>query len=248
MEAGYRRAHPVCNHVLSLEIHDIVWFKDGGGNGPDNLLALCPNCHSLHTAGHIPPEAIRYWKQMLITLNHSFDMRSRDLLLLLRSTDGDGISRPYSADGDATLAPLLATGLAEAQFKQGGSGGGPPFAVFKVGPDRPRTRLAARVGDRRRLRVSASPRGFLEGAPARTPESHACACALPGGCTRPRRRYRLPPPLARRWDAHGAAESQSTPLLAPQLAVGRSNVRKSGSRCHSGGPADVLVSSGAQLN
>ena len=54
-------------------------------------------------------------------------------MLLLRSTDGDGISRPYSADGVATLAPLLATGLAEAQFKQGGSGGGPPFAVFKVG-------------------------------------------------------------------------------------------------------------------
>jgi hypothetical protein len=145
MEAGYRCANPVCNHVLTLEIHHIVWIKDGGGNGPDNLLALCPNCHSLHTAGHIPPEAIRYWKQMLVALNHSFDRRSRDLLIFLRSTDGDGISRPYSADGVATFAPLLATGLAEAQFKQGGSGGGrPPFAVFEVGlTDRGRALLRA---------------------------------------------------------------------------------------------------------
>jgi hypothetical protein len=134
--------------VLTLEIHHIVWVKDGGDNGPDNLLALCPNCHSMHTAGRIPPEAIRYWKQMLVALNHSFDRRSRDLLIFLRSTDSDGIERRlYSPDGVATFAPLLATGLAEAQLRQGGGQGFvgvSPVALFEVGlTDRGRALLRA---------------------------------------------------------------------------------------------------------
>jgi hypothetical protein len=133
MEAGYRCANPVCNHVLTLEIHHMVWVKDGGGNSPENLLALCPNCHSLHTQGHIPAPAIRYWKQMLIALNHAFDMRSRDLLLFLRDCERDQFNRPYTSDGVVAFAPLIATGLADARFRQGGFGPGmPPHAIFEV--------------------------------------------------------------------------------------------------------------------
>ena len=49
LEAGYKCANPSCRHILTLELHHIVWVKDGGGNDLENLLALCPNCYSLHT-------------------------------------------------------------------------------------------------------------------------------------------------------------------------------------------------------
>jgi hypothetical protein len=83
--------------------------------------------------------------QMLVALNHSFDRRSRDLLIFLRSTDGDGISRPYSADGVATFAPLLATGWPRRSSNRAAAAGGrPPFAVFEVGlTDRGRALLRA---------------------------------------------------------------------------------------------------------
>ena len=56
LEAGYMCANPACRRILVLELHHIEWVKDGGGNEPSNLLPLCPNCHALHTAGHIPHE------------------------------------------------------------------------------------------------------------------------------------------------------------------------------------------------
>jgi len=70
MEAGYKCANPSCRHILTLELHHIVWVKDGGGSDPENLIALCPNCHSLHTNGYIPTEAIEVWKSLLVSLNN----------------------------------------------------------------------------------------------------------------------------------------------------------------------------------
>lgn len=109
MEAGYKCGNPTCRHILTLEVHHIVWLRDGGGNDTANLLALCPNCHSLHTAGHIPEEAIRHWKGMLVALNHAFGFRSLDLLLFLRTTQDRKLW--YSADGVLQFAGLVAAGL-----------------------------------------------------------------------------------------------------------------------------------------
>lgn len=108
-EAGYMCGNPRCRHVLTLELHHIQWVRDGGGNEPLNLLALCPNCHSLHTAGHIPESAIRHWKGMLEALNHAFGRKSVDLLLFLH----DPQSRQVIVSGDGALqyAGLIAAGL-----------------------------------------------------------------------------------------------------------------------------------------
>jgi HNH endonuclease len=126
LEAGYKCANPVCRHILTLELHHIVWVKDGGSNDPDNLLALCPNCHSLHTQGHIPEKAIRTWKSLLLALN-STNHATADLLLLLaadeeriaspanvtESTDPNKIGLPFRFTGDGlpALSGLLASGL-----------------------------------------------------------------------------------------------------------------------------------------
>lgn len=119
LEAGYKCANPTCRHILTLELHHILWVKDSGTNNPENLLALCPNCHSLHTQGHIPEYAIRTWKSLLLALN-STNHATADLLLLLaddeeRFDSGDSASIAprfrFTGDGLPALAGLLSSRL-----------------------------------------------------------------------------------------------------------------------------------------
>ncbi len=107
-EAGYKCSNPVCRSILTLDIHHLVPVAKKGDNLPDNLLALCPNCHSLHHQGKIPEESLRAWKMLLLSLNEAFDRRSIDLLLAL-----DRVGRPLYVSGDGVLdcASLIATGM-----------------------------------------------------------------------------------------------------------------------------------------
>ena len=86
-EAGYRCANPGCRGIITLDIHHIEYVSEGGGNGADNLLPLCPNCHALHHGGTIPRESIRAWKMLLLSLNDGFSRAAIDLLLALGRTD-----------------------------------------------------------------------------------------------------------------------------------------------------------------
>lgn len=122
LEAGYKCANPTCRHILTLELHHIVWVRDGGENDSSNLLVLCPNCHSLHTYGHIPEQAIQTWKSLLIALN-SANHGTADLLLVLSAdeirtkepTTGTAFNLPYRFTGDGlpSLAGLLTSGIIE---------------------------------------------------------------------------------------------------------------------------------------
>ncbi len=125
MEAGYMCANPACRNIIIMEIHHIVWVKEGGGDEPSNLLALCPNCHALHTKGEIPQAAIRHWKGMLVALNEAFDRRGMDLLLFLNKQWKETY---YSGDGLLQFAGLIAAGLVEQGASIGGGlwGGGTP--------------------------------------------------------------------------------------------------------------------------
>lgn len=142
LEAGYKCANPVCRHILTLELHHIVWVKDGGANSPENLLALCPNCHSLHTRGHMPESAIRMWKSLLVALN-STNQGTADLLLLI-AMDEDRFDGPesskgvaprfrFTGDGLPALAGLITSGLLEITRRYSGAsawgGGMPSFEV-----------------------------------------------------------------------------------------------------------------------
>lgn len=95
-EAGYKCSNPVCRTILTIELHHLDYISDKGGNNPDNLLPLCPNCHALHHQGNIPKESLRAWKIFLTTLNEALDKKSIDLLLALNKigklvVSGDGI-------------------------------------------------------------------------------------------------------------------------------------------------------------
>ena len=144
LEAGFKCANPRCRHIITLEVHHIVWVKDGGGNEPDNLLALCPNCHSLHTAGHIPQSAIRAWKSLLVSLNNP-NRLSADLLLLLYDEQKRVESKPkteeqpppfrFTGDGLGILSSPLVSGLVEIYSRYSGAsyfGGGMPSFEVRV--------------------------------------------------------------------------------------------------------------------
>jgi len=103
--------NPRCRVILTLEVHHITWVRDGGGNQSTNLLALCPNCHTLHTNGVIPERAIRHWKGMLHALNHAFVKEAKDLLLYLHRDELRDVW--YSGDGVLKFAGLIAAGLVE---------------------------------------------------------------------------------------------------------------------------------------
>lgn len=112
--------NPCCRHILTLELHHMTWVRDGGGNQATNLIALCPNCHSLHTQGHIPDTAIRHWKGILHALNHAFNKESNDLLLFLNKTESQRIL--YSGDGLLRFAALISAGFVELSDITTGSG------------------------------------------------------------------------------------------------------------------------------
>jgi len=132
LEAGYMCANPRCRHILTLELHHICWVKDRGTNTASNLLALCPNCHSLHTAGHIPTSAIAVWKSMLSSIN-STDRTGVDFLLYLHRTSvSPGQSYRYSVDTMLLLARLFNAGLIEQGGGAHGGGSGSYSSAFEI--------------------------------------------------------------------------------------------------------------------
>lgn len=112
-ESGYKCSNPACRMVLTLDIHHIEYVAEGGADSQDNLLALCPNCHSLHHNGHIPRESLRAWKVLLLALNEGFDRRSVDTLLALDVLGGVMVW----GDGLLACASLVASGLVEVDEK-----------------------------------------------------------------------------------------------------------------------------------
>lgn len=129
IEAGYKCGSPICRQIITLQIHHIVWVKDGGENTPDNLLALCPNCHSLHTQGYIPEAAIKTWKQLLVSLNDA-NRGTADLLLVLyneekriEKNEKDSLSSfRFTGDSLPAIASLITSGILEISKRYRGAG------------------------------------------------------------------------------------------------------------------------------
>lgn len=108
MEAGYKCGNPACRNVITLELHHIEYVSEGGRDEDSNLLVLCPYCHTMHHAGHIPVEAIRFWKGLLLALNQAFDREGMDLLLFLHKYE---TRYRFSHDGVLRFARLMSAGL-----------------------------------------------------------------------------------------------------------------------------------------
>jgi hypothetical protein len=89
--------------------------SEGGGNDPENLIALCPTCHALYHRGNIPADAISSYKSMLVALSRGFDLEAVDSLLFLLMCEKDFLV--VSGDGLARFSRLIAAGLASVEQK-----------------------------------------------------------------------------------------------------------------------------------
>ena len=73
LEAGYRCAIPRCTHSTT-EIAHIIPFSESQDNSPDNLIALCPNHHTMYDIEKkIDRKAIRIIKNKLGIINGRYN-------------------------------------------------------------------------------------------------------------------------------------------------------------------------------
>lgn len=98
VEAGHRCAIPTCK-ATPVEIAHIIPLAKNGDDSQDNLIALCPNCHSRYDKGEIDRKAIRAYKKRLVTLNHIADREclSENLLRELTQTSLQNNKLPDNA-------------------------------------------------------------------------------------------------------------------------------------------------------
>jgi hypothetical protein len=114
-EAGYRCAVPSCRSILALDLHHLWEVSAGGGDTPENLVALCPTCHALYHRGTIKQESIYAYKSMLVAINRAFDIEAIDRLLFLNMCPKDFLI--VSGDGALHFSRLIAAGLVNIELK-----------------------------------------------------------------------------------------------------------------------------------
>jgi HNH endonuclease len=110
-ESSYKCGNPRCHAILTLDIHHLEKVSDGGSDTADNLIPLCPNCHSLHHAGNIPLESVRAWKMILLALNEGYDKKTLDMLVALGHAPNDCIF--VTGDGLLSCSALVAGDLVD---------------------------------------------------------------------------------------------------------------------------------------
>lgn len=62
IESGHRCSIPTCRHTGNLEIHHIIPWEKCKKHEYDNLITLCPNCHTLAHDGKIDTLALKKYK------------------------------------------------------------------------------------------------------------------------------------------------------------------------------------------
>ncbi len=64
IEAGHRCAIQTCRSTADVDIHHIVPWAQSHSHEPDNLIALCPNCHRQADRGDIDRTSLRKYKEI----------------------------------------------------------------------------------------------------------------------------------------------------------------------------------------
>ncbi len=82
VEAGHRCAIPTCRYI-DVEIHHIIPWGTRRTHEYENLIALCPNCHSRADAGKIDRKALRLYKLNLRFAHDKFSQLEMDMLFEL---------------------------------------------------------------------------------------------------------------------------------------------------------------------
>jgi hypothetical protein len=87
IEAGHRCAIPTCRQT-PVEIAHIVAWSQCKEHKVENLIALCPTCHTRFDRGEIDKQSILVYKRNLVVLSSRYgDMEQRVLKLFAREPD-----------------------------------------------------------------------------------------------------------------------------------------------------------------
>ncbi|MEH2269378.1 MAG: HNH endonuclease [Nostoc sp.] len=111
VEAGHRCAIPTCRATTTEIAHIIPWAKSND-NSFENLIALCPNCHTrFDQKKEIDPQSIRMYKQNLSILNNRYGEFERRLFEILAKSE----ERVFvvGAGGDILVANAVKDGFFE---------------------------------------------------------------------------------------------------------------------------------------
>src|SRR3989338_11376739 len=84
MEAGYRCAIPTCRFPITENAHIVSW-ADSKNHSYENLIALCPNCHTLFDSGKIDRRAMIAYKKKLMFLNDVYSRFELDVFDYLKT-------------------------------------------------------------------------------------------------------------------------------------------------------------------
>ena len=117
VEAGHRCAIPTCR-ATTTEIAHIIPWAESHDNSFENLIALCPNCHTrFDQRKEIDRKAVTMYKHNLGILNNRYGEFERRLFEVLAKT-GERVF-VLGVAGDLLVANAVKDGLFEDKHVQG---------------------------------------------------------------------------------------------------------------------------------
>jgi hypothetical protein len=109
VEAGHRCSIPTCRQT-PIELAHIVAWSVCKTHTFDNLIVLCPTCHTRYDRGEIDRKAMLNYKHNLCVINSRYgDFEQRVLRVFAEKQQGDQIALPGGLD--IMLMYLLQDGL-----------------------------------------------------------------------------------------------------------------------------------------
>ena len=128
MESGYRCAIPACRFPITENAHIESWSTTNNYNY-ENMIALCPNCHTLYDLKKIDKKALIAYKKKLIFLNDVYSRFEIDVLDYLKS------HKRALIPGELLIKRLLEEGLVKHEEEimiQGFGDGEDILGIFSV--------------------------------------------------------------------------------------------------------------------
>jgi hypothetical protein len=116
VEAGHRCAIPACRQV-PVELAHIEPWSEVRQHSFENMIALCPTCHTRFDRGDIDRRSMRIYKANLTIINSRYgDLEKRVIEAFARNPNGNIIELPGSLN--MLLMYLIQDGLLEVMRQQ----------------------------------------------------------------------------------------------------------------------------------
>ena len=134
LEAGHRCAIHTCRQAPIVVAHIVPWAKCKE-HAFDNLIALCPNCHSRFDKGDIDRKSMYAYKHRLLLYTGRFTQFELRVLVNMKSKKTDEVW--ILDDLELLLAGLLDSGYLTftGHSKPIGAPDGSARRLFKLTPD-----------------------------------------------------------------------------------------------------------------